>query len=188
MTTTDQRGDHGSHPRHDEDEKKPYLRLLAMVGASMVAMYALTYVNSYEASHVRWSETRAFMTLLMGAVMLVIMFGFMRSMFQNTKYNLALVAGSVVVFVAAVFLVRSQTTVQDQSWMRAMIPHHSIAILTSERAEIEDVRVRELANAIIEAQRREIAEMDWLIDDIEDNGPATSAAEADARPVPDFGG
>ncbi len=70
--------------------------------------------------------------------------------------------------------------------MRAMIPHHSIAILTSERAEITDVRVRELTEEIIEAQRWEIAEMDWLIEDIVRNGEATSPAEAEARPVPDF--
>ena len=72
--------------------------------------------------------------------------------------------------------------------MRAMIPHHSIAILTSERAEIEDVRVRELADEIIKAQRREIKEMDWLIQDIAENGVATTESEASARTVPDFEG
>jgi hypothetical protein len=70
--------------------------------------------------------------------------------------------------------------------MSAMIPHHSIAILTSERANIEDVRVRQLADAIIDAQRREIKEMDWLIEDIAKNGPVTSQTEAAARPLPDF--
>ena len=69
-----------------------------------------------------------------------------------------------------------------------MIPHHSIAILTSERAEIKDVRVRALADEIIKAQRREIKEMDWLIEDIKANGPATTQADADARPVPEFEG
>lgn len=70
--------------------------------------------------------------------------------------------------------------------MKAMIPHHSIAILTSERAEITDARVQELAGEIVEAQRREIAEMEWLIDDIAENGEATTEEEAAARPVPDF--
>ncbi len=51
--------------------------------------------------------------------------------------------------------------------MKAMIPHHSIAILTSERARISDPRVRKLADGIIEAQRREIDEMKFLIDDLE---------------------
>jgi hypothetical protein len=99
---------------------------------------------------------------------------------------MAIVAGSVAVFALALWLVRSQTTVQDQSYMRAMIPHHSIAILTSSRAEIDDVRVRVLADGIIAAQKREIEEMNWLIDDIADNGRATTQAEAEARPVPEF--
>ncbi len=163
-----------------------YWRFGAMILASMVAMFVLTYVNSYELSHVQWSETRFYMTFVMGATMAVIMLAFMLGMYRNTKVNLAIVAGAVLVFVGALWLVRSQTTVQDTSYMRAMIPHHSIAILTSERAEIDDVRVRELADEIIGAQRREIAEMNWLIDDIEANGAATTAEEADARPVPDF--
>ncbi len=58
-------------------------------------------------------------------------------------------------------------TVQDVAYMKAMIPHHSIAVLTSERAEISDPRVRELANQIIESQRREIEEMKTLIADLE---------------------
>ena len=53
-----------------------------------------------------------------------------------------------------------------------MIPHHSIAILTSERAGISDPRVRELAGAIIEAQPNEIAEMKRYTIDIEANGEA----------------
>jgi uncharacterized protein (DUF305 family) len=76
--------------------------------------------------------------------------------------------------------------VQDEAYMKGMIPHHSIAILTSERSEIEDVRVRKLADEIIKAQRIEIAEMKWLIEDIEKNGAATTEEEAKQRPVPDF--
>ena len=72
--------------------------------------------------------------------------------------------------------------------MEGMIPHHSIAILTSERAQIEDPRVRELADEIIEAQRKEIKEMEWLIEDIKANGVAQTQAEAEARPVPEFSG
>ena len=72
-------------------------------------------------------------------------------------------------FAVSLWLVRSQTTVADVSWMRAMIPHHSIAILTSERAKLSDPRVRELADEIIEAQHREIDEMKALIRDLETN-------------------
>lgn len=170
----------------NQDKKSSYLRFAAMIVTSMVAMYALMYLNTYETSHVRWSETRLFMTLIMGAAMAVIMLTYMRGMYHDTRINLAIYAGSVLVFAAALFLVRSQETVQDTSYMNAMIPHHSIAILTSERADIKDARVRQLADEIIEAQRREIREMKWLIEDIRENGIAATEEEADARSVPEF--
>jgi magnesium-transporting ATPase (P-type) len=170
----------------DHDNKPTYLRFGAMIATSMIVMFGLMYLNTYDIAHVRWSETRIFMTFIMGAAMAVIMLSFMRGMYSNAKANLAIYVGSLVVFVIALFLVRSQTTVQDSSYMRAMIPHHSIAILTSENAQIEDVRVRQLADEIIEAQRREIKEMNWLIEDIAQNGIASTQDEAEERPVPEF--
>ena len=170
----------------DGDETKKYLKFGAMILTSTLVMFGLTYLNSYELSHVRWSETRFYMVFYMGAAMALIMLGFMLSMYKNKVVNAAIVAGSVVVFAGALTLVRSQATVEDESWMKAMIPHHSIAILTSERANIDDVRVQTLADDIVKAQRKEIAEMDWLIEDISENGKATTPAEAEARPVPDF--
>jgi hypothetical protein len=164
-----------------------YLRFGGMIVTAMAGMYALTYVNTYEFDHIRWSETRFYMTFVMGAVMAVIMLGFMRGMYTHRIANIGIVAGSAVVFTLAVWLVRSQETIEDRSYMRAMIPHHSIAILTSKRATIDDVRVRELADQIITAQQREIAEMSWLIDDIGENGPARTDAEANTRLVPDLG-
>ena len=80
---------------------------------------------------------------------------------------MAIFGGSLMVFALSLWLVRSQRTVDDVAWMKAMIPHHSIAILTSERAQIKDPRVRKLADEIIEAQRREISEMKALIKDLE---------------------
>lgn len=170
----------------EHKKKSNYFIFGAMIATSMIAMFGLMYLNTYELSHVRWSDTRFFMTFIMGAAMAVIMLTFMRGMYSDGKKNLFIYLGSLVVFLLALFLVRSQTTVQDESYMRAMIPHHSIAILTSGRAEIKDVRVRELADAIIAAQQREIQEMDWLLDDIRENGIAATKAEAEARPVPEF--
>lgn len=167
--------------------KMSYRTFAGMILTSMVVMYGIMYLNTYEFSHVRWSETRLYMTFIMGAAMAVIMLSFMRDMYKNTKVNLAIYIGSLVIFLIALFLVRSQTLVGDSSYMRAMIPHHSIAILTSENAQIEDVRVRELADEIIESQRREIEEMSWLLADIAENGIAATQAEAEARPVPEFG-
>ena len=73
----------------------------------------------------------------------------------------------MLVFAVSLWLVRSQATIDDVSWMKAMIPHHSIAILTSERANISDPRAKKLADQIIEAQRREIEEMKALISELE---------------------
>ncbi|MCL4248058.1 MAG: DUF305 domain-containing protein [Anaerolineae bacterium] len=172
----------------NHEQNSSYRTFAMMIITSMVIMFAFMYLNTYQFSHVRFSETRLYMTLIMGAAMAVIMLTFMRGMYRNAKLNLAIYVGSVIVFLVALFLVRSQILVGDSAYMSAMIPHHSIAILTSENAQIEDVRVRELADEIIEAQRREIQEMDWLLADIAENGIASTQAEADARPVPEFEG
>ncbi len=169
-----------------EEKKASYGKFAAMIGTSTVVMYGLMYLNTYALEHVRWSDTRLFMTLIMGAAMAVIMLSFMRGMYSSRKVNLAIYLGSLLVFLAALFLVRSQITVDNSAYMSAMIPHHSIAILTSENARIHDARVRELADGIIETQRREIKEMDWLLADIQANGIAATSAEANARPVPNF--
>ncbi|VTU32178.1 hypothetical protein H6CHR_03748 [Variovorax sp. PBL-H6] len=139
-----------------------------MVAVSTVVMFGLMYLNTYELDHVFFSETRAYMALLMGAVMAIIMLAFMTHMLQNRTANLLIAVGGVVVFVASLWLVRSQATVDEVSYMKAMIPHHSIAIMTSRRAHITDPRVRKLADGIIDAQVREIAEMKQLIKDIKD--------------------
>lgn len=144
-----------------------------MIATSTVAMFGLMYLNTYAWDHVFYSETRTYMALYMGAAMAVIMLSFMLSMYANRNANIAIYAVAIAVFASSLFLLRSQTTVQDVSYMRAMIPHHSIAILTSERAEISDPRVRKLADEIIEAQRREIAEMKALIADLQGGPPAT---------------
>jgi YHS domain-containing protein len=145
----------------------PYPKFAAMIVTSTVVMFGLMYLNTYALDHIFFSETRAYMALVMGATMAVVMLGFMLKMYHNRKANIGIFVGSTVVFAVSLWLVRSQATVEDVSWMKAMIPHHSIAILTSERARISDPRVRQLADDIIEAQRKEIAEMKALIEDIE---------------------
>lgn len=145
-----------------------YLRFGIMIVTSTIVMLGLMYLNTYQFEHVFFSETRAYMSLVMGATMAVIMLGFMLKMYTSRRVNIGIVVGSVIVFALALWLVRSQATVEDISWMKAMIPHHSIAILTSERAHISDPRVRKLADGIIETQRKEIAEMEALIKELED--------------------
>ncbi|WP_037201834.1 DUF305 domain-containing protein [Rhodopirellula baltica] len=144
-----------------------YRTFAAMIATSSVVMLGLMYLNTYSLDHVFWSETRFYMAILMGATMAIVMLAFMFGMYKNKKANIGIFVGSAIVFATSLFLVRSQQTVDDVSWMKAMIPHHSIAILTSERANISDPRVRKLADEIIEAQRKEIAEMKLLIAELE---------------------
>ncbi|CAM3898955.1 DUF305 domain-containing protein [Mesobacillus thioparans] len=148
--------------------KNNYGRFGLMVLTSTIIMLILMYFNTYSIDHVFFSETRFYMALIMGGVMAIVMLAFMSKMYTNKKVNLGIYAGSALVIAVSLFLVRSQTTVDDVSWMKAMIPHHSIAILTSERANIEDPRVRKLADGIIETQRKEISEMKALIKDLEE--------------------
>ena len=164
-----------------------YSRFFTMIATSTAIMLGLMYLNSYSIfEHAFWSETRFYMAFVMGAAMAVIMLSFMLGMYKDKTKNMIIYIGSAAVFALALFLVRSQVTVGDTSYMSAMIPHHSIAIMTSERAGIKDVRVRQLADDIIKAQRKEIKEMEWLIDDIENNGLVETEAEAQNRPLPKF--
>ena len=161
---------------------KGYANLLAMVATSTVVMYFFMYWNTYRLEDFVLSETRAFMAMLMGGTMLAIMLSFMLHMYGTRWLNLTLYGLSALLFAVGLYLLRSQVTVQDPSWMKSMIPHHSIAVMVSERAEITDPRARKLADEIIAAQEKEIAEMEYLIDAIEEQGEVgddhpTGAAE-----------
>jgi multisubunit Na+/H+ antiporter MnhB subunit len=145
----------------------PYTKFVLMLAASFVAMYIAMYLNTYEIDHVYFSFTRFYMTCLGISAMALIMFFFMKKMYKNRKKNTAILLGSMLLFGSALFLVRAQKPIGDVLWMKAMIPHHSIAILTSERVDIQDPEVKKLANDIIEAQRKEIREMKEMINRLE---------------------
>lgn len=144
--------------------KNHYTKFIGMLLASFVAMYITMYLNTYAIDHVYFSLTRFYMTCLGISAMAIIMFLAMRNMYQNKKKNMAIVIGSIALFAGALGLVRVQAPiVGDVLWMKAMIPHHSIAILTSERADIKDPEVKKLAEDIIKAQKKEIEEMKQMI-------------------------
>lgn len=151
----------------EQKQMNPYVKFTLMILTSTAVMYIMMYFNTYEWDHIYFSETRAYMALYMGAGMAVIMLAFMSNMYKKTKVNLMIYGLSVLLFTVGIWGVRSQATVDQVDWMQAMIPHHSIAILTSSRADIEDPRVQQLADDIIEAQKREIQEMQALIEALE---------------------
>jgi CDP-diglyceride synthetase len=150
-----------------EMSQNNYPKFLLMLAVSFVVMYVVMYLNTYELDHVYFSLTRFYMTLLMITVMALVMLVMMPKMYPNKTMNGVIAGASLTVFVAALVMVRAQTFVDDTTWMKAMIPHHSIAILTSERATIKDPEVRKLADGIITAQKREIGEMKAMIKRLE---------------------
>ncbi|MDY3306952.1 DUF305 domain-containing protein [Psychrobacter sanguinis] len=152
--------------QHSDSGMNPYLKFTLMIVTSTLVMYVMMYFNTYAWDHVYFSETRAYMALYMGAGMAVLMLAFMGNMYKKTKLNLAIYGISVLLFAVGIWGVRSQQTVDQVDWMQAMIPHHSIAILTSSRANIEDPRVQKLADDIISAQESEIKEMQALIEEL----------------------
>ena len=170
---------HQQHHRQDHHGK--WTTFFAMIATSIVTMFVLKYSNIWEADHAFFSQTRMWMALMMGMAMIVIMLGFMWNMYKTFATKMLVMVGAVAGFILFLFLARSQTTVDDKAWMKAMIPHHSIAVLTSKRAEISDPRVRKLADAIIEAQVKEIAEMKLLLEDIEKNGEMGDGKAIPAR-------
>jgi hypothetical protein len=158
-----------------------YVRFGVMITTATIVMYGLMYLNTYALDHVWFSQTRVWMAILMGAVMAIIMLSFMMNMYKNNRINIAIIVAAIALFVGALWLVRSQETVYDVAYMKAMIPHHSIAILTSRRAHIRDPRVRKLADQIIESQVREIEEMKQLIADLDQNPVAADIPDLPPR-------
>ncbi|MGV8813516.1 MAG: DUF305 domain-containing protein [Gelidibacter sp.] len=156
--------------KSSQHKKNNYTKFVGMLAASFVAMYITMYLNTYQLDHVYFSLTRFYMSCLGISAMAIIMFVTMRNMYQNKRKNIAIVLGSIILFTGALGLVRVQAPIiGDVLWMKAMIPHHSIAILTSESAAIKDPEVKKLANDIIKAQRKEIEEMKAMIKRLENN-------------------
>lgn len=153
----------GTHSMH----KASYGRFAAMVATSTVLGFGAMYVNTFQLDHVYFSWNRVFMTFVMAGVMTAVMMLFMWRMYPNRFANYVVLGVAALLLLGGVALARTQATVGEVDWMKAMIPHHSIAILTSERASISDPRVRELADQIIESQRKEIAEMKALVQELE---------------------
>jgi hypothetical protein len=165
-TAAAKEGEHAGHAGHGS-----YARFAAMVATSTVLGWAAMYLNTAELDHVFFSWTRVFMAMIMGGIMTAVMLLFMRSMYPDRRLNRAVLGVAAMLVVGGLALARSQATVDDVAYMRAMIPHHSIAILTSTRADITDPRVRRLADDITQAQRREIAEMKQLVDELSQRRP-----------------
>ncbi|MER2999194.1 DUF305 domain-containing protein [Pontibacter populi] len=144
-------------------EKGNYKKFLLMLGVSFVIMYGVMYLNADKFDHVYLNLNRLYMALLMVAPMALVMLGFMSGMYKNKKLNTIIVVVSIVVFAGTLFMLRNQALVDDEQFLKSMIPHHSSAILVSQEANINDPEVKKLTEQIIEAQEKEIAEMKAIL-------------------------
>jgi hypothetical protein len=147
-----------------------WAKFAAMIATSTLIMFLLMYQLIYTVDHATFSVNRLLSALIMGAVMTVVMLGYMWSMYRGKGTKIVVLVSASVIAGVLIAVNRSQQLIADTSFMRAMIPHHSIAINNARKAGIRDPRVRELADAIIESQVREIEQTKLLIDDIERNG------------------
>ena len=133
------------------------------MGTSFIIMYAVMFLNADVFDHVMLSHTRTYMTILMVAPMAFTMLLFMWGMYTNRKMNFIILGLSIIIFIIALVGLRQQTFIGDEQWMKAMIPHHSSAIMVSQKAHLKDPEAIKLAEEIIEAQEREIAKMKKMI-------------------------
>ena len=140
-----------------------YKKFSVMMIISIIIMYCVMFLNITQLDYFYVSTTRIYMALLMISPMAVVMMLMMGKMYPNKKLTTGIIVSAIAVFIITLAGLRTQTPIGDVQYMKAMIPHHSSAILTSENANIKDPEVRKLADGIIEAQKREIAEMKALI-------------------------
>jgi len=145
-------------------------KFAGMIATSTVIMFGLMYQLVYTPDHVTFSVNRLMASLVMACVMSIVMLAFMWPMYKGTTTKIAVLVVAAVLGVILLAANRGQSLIDDTRFMKSMIPHHSIAINNARKASISDSRVRKLADEIIEAQVREIAEMNLLLEDIERNG------------------
>lgn len=148
-------------------EMSPYAKFGLMMLTSFVLMYAIMYLNIDRLDHLYTAQTRTYMTILMIAPMAITMLLFMWGMYKKKTWNYGIIVAALLIGAGTYHIMRQQTFVDDVAWMRAMIPHHSSAIMVSQKAHLTDPEAIKLAEEIIEAQEREIAQMKKMIHRLE---------------------
>lgn len=147
-----------------------YGKFMIMMGTSFVIMYAVMFLNADSVNHVMLSTTRTYMAILMVAPMTISMLLFMWKMYRNKMRNYSILGVTVLLFITTLYALRQQVLISDIQWMKAMITHHSSAIMVSQKAHLKDPEAIKLAEEIIEAQEREIARMKGIIYRLQNNG------------------
>lgn len=140
-----------------------YKKFVVMMVISFFIMYFVMFLNIDKLDHYHTSATRIYMALLMVAPMGIVMMLMMGKMYPNKKYNTSIIIAGIIVFGIVLAALRTQTPISDVQYMKAMIPHHSSAIMVSKHANIKDPEVKQLSEQIIKSQEEEIAQMEAIL-------------------------
>lgn len=154
--------DNAKEMQRDKNMKYKTFALTMIV--SFIIMYGVMFLNIDEADHFYISITRIYMALMMVSLMAIVMIGMMGKMYPNKKLNTGIMLGAVILFGLVLAGLRTQTPIGDVQYMKAMIPHHSSAIMVSKNANLKDPEVIKLSEGIIASQEKEIAEMKAILD------------------------
>jgi len=141
-----------------------YRKLAISISINTMIMFFLTYVMIASANHFVVNLNRIYMALIMAAPMVIVMLLVMRSMFMNKQLNTILFVTFGLLTVLLFFLIRTQTPVGNEQFLRSMIPHHSGAILMCEQSTITDPEIIELCEEIVQTQKEEIAQMEAILE------------------------
>jgi uncharacterized protein (DUF305 family) len=147
-----------------EMKSSSYKNFWITLALSFFIMYSVMFLNMDDSSHYHTSLTRIYMALLMVAPMAVVMMLMMGKMYPNRKTNLGIMVAGILVFIISLVALRTQTPISDVQYMKAMIPHHSSAIMVSKRANLKDPEVKKLSEQIIKSQEEEITQMQNIIE------------------------
>ena len=140
-----------------------YKKFSAMMIISFLVMYSVMFLNMDSIDHYHTSLTRLYMTILMVSPMEILMVVMMGKMYPNKKLNRLIIAVAVIAFCGTLIAMRTQSPISDVQYMKAMIPHHSSAIMTSKNANIKDPEVKRLSEQIIKSQQEEIQQMETIL-------------------------
>lgn len=141
-----------------------YKMFSLMMLISFIIMYSVMFLNMDKSDHYHTSVTRVYMALLMVAPMAVVMMLMMGKMYPNKRMNTGIILGAVILFGVVLAGLRTQTPIGDLQYMKAMIPHHSSAIMVSKHTTIKDPEVKKLSEQIIKSQEEEIEQMEAAIE------------------------
>ena len=143
--------------------RKHYLMLGLNLLLSALIMYLGMFAMIWSSGEFIHNINFFYMALIMWAPMSVVMLWTMKSMYRNSRWNIALYALFAAVFLLSLWGIRDQLLVGDRQFLRSMIPHHSGAILMCERSNLADPEIRSLCDGIVRGQAQEIAQMKAIL-------------------------